>query len=195
MKPLNTIFESLLDDDFDIIIEPLDIPKLHNESIANELTESLSHYNGMVETYPMYRKAIESMQGFVECVDNAKFSIPVADNLADSYRNLLGSRPYKNNPFYNDRSYDNAIEFINRMKKVISIIEQIDNICAKVNKSIYVNMRILVDRDKWDRVIYLFPRNNMDEASKFLDNAVKKIEKIKGATIEIETNALIVNIK
>lgn len=189
MKKLPNTLESLLDADFDINIEPLDIPKLSHETLMNDLMVPVLTYNGVVVCYGPYHKALDDMQKYIDFVEGAQFMDSDAKDLSNKFSNMIQNiNKNMKNSWLSEKTYKVAQESLDRFRKILPAIVELDKICDTVAKKYHIKKFGCQPDDRWNwRTVDIWftksQKPSEDVAEQFMTEVADLLGKVKGIIV------------
>ncbi len=175
MKALDQIFEGLLDADFDVSVEPIK-PNFKRQSTYNQFASILIGPNSIVSSYPVFNKLLETIKEVNETAAKVEFPTPELENLSEELERIH-SHASGHAPRLIERSYRMALDDISKLKSVVAVAEEADNLLYKMKAPDGVQVVPLPN----DMSICVFPNEASSEwLGEHLDELKTKVNKIKG---------------
>lgn len=171
MKKLqHYINEGLLDDDFDVTVEPIEVKSIRNNDLANWLQDVVKLPNDIIRFFPVLTKLAEVENEFVSISSGQTVSRDIS-----MIRSYLSSAMDKAKQYIDQKKYNGAISELNRLRGFISDVTVCDNLLDKMipdyRKFWYEKHE---SRGKIELAVRC-PMNNTD----IFDKATEEINKLK----------------
>ena len=189
---MKTLSESLLSTDFDINIEPVELPKFHAERIPDVFERDMEQCNPILKLWPKYAKLKEALKDFADHADELDVASGRGMKIfATTCKNLANDIAH--NKVWTDGDLDRAASWAENVRRILPHIIKVDEIGHKLCK-IYDKEAWWVNIDNRKYIgFYFLPRTiSEDEATEIYRKVGEAAQK---AGVPVEYNDVCLKIR